>query len=236
MKAARWLEYMRLDEIKPAEENAKSHDLATVGASTDRFGLIDVITLDERTGRMVAGHGRHEHLMTLWETGKDAPDGVRVEDDGVWAVPVSRGWASENDDEALAAALGLNAYVDRGDWDTKRLAEALGRLDDGPGLTGVGYDQADLQALRKDLAGEEWDPDRQGTAAARREDSIDELADNYRNKQVRTLVFDYPLGEYEETAGLAKAALGRHRVPGNAELLMALLRRWDAAHPAPAEE
>jgi len=197
-----------------------------------RFGLIDLPVLDERTGLLVAGHGRIDSLRARQDSQAAPPEGIDTDTDGEWLVPVIRGWASRNDDEAQAAAIAVNALEERGGWDTDRLIPLLDRLAEGPGLDGIGYGPGDLRDLLKDRD-EQWDPEGGSSATARREASIDELADNYRNKQVRTLVLDYPLEEFRQVVELAGPARTRHGTPGNAELLVALLRRWETGHPEP---
>lgn len=129
MKAApRRLEYVPLDELAPATRNAKTHDQAGIGRSVGRFGFMDLPVLDERTGRLVAGHGRRQDLLDRRERGEDPPDGVEVRRDGTWLVPVVRGWASRSDEEADGAALALNRLTEAGGWSEPVLAEILGGL------------------------------------------------------------------------------------------------------------
>ncbi|MGH9095135.1 MAG: hypothetical protein ACRDXE_08235, partial [Acidimicrobiales bacterium] len=87
-RPARWLEYMRLDEIGRNPDNAKTHDMEMVGASAERFGIIDILTLDERTGWLVAGHGRLAALERQAAALEPPPEGIEVADDGTWMVPV----------------------------------------------------------------------------------------------------------------------------------------------------
>lgn len=224
----RQLEMVRLDAIRGNPENAKTHSVDGVTASMGRLGLVDIAVRDDRTGMLVAGHGRTDSLRAR-QTGGSPPEGVTIDCDGEWLVPVITGWASADDDEATAAAIALNAHVERGGWQVDRLIPILDRLQAGPGLDGIGYGPKDLKALLRQR-GEEYDPTGAG-GTARSEPGIGELAANYRNKQVRTIVLDYTLGEYDRMAVLAGHARQRHGVPGNAELFMALLRRWDAANP-----
>jgi hypothetical protein len=68
----RWMEYMPLDELVAAESNPKQHH-PDIGTSLDRFGYVEAITLDERTGRMVAGHGRRDQLTAKHQAGDPPP-------------------------------------------------------------------------------------------------------------------------------------------------------------------
>lgn len=150
MKAApRRLEYVPLDELAPATRNAKTHDQAGIGRSVGRFGFMDLPVLDERTGRLVAGHGRRQDLLDRRERGEDPPDGVEVRRDGTWLVPVVRGWASRSDEEADGAALALNRLTEAGGWSEPVLAEILSGLAevDGELVLAAGFSDEQLKQV-----------------------------------------------------------------------------------------
>lgn len=225
--------YRDLADMVPNPENAKLHEADGIAASITRYGIIDPVVVDDRTGMILGGHGRTEalgQLLAAYEAGEPPPDGIRTVK-GRWQIPTLTGWASADDDEATAAGIALNALVERGGWDRAKLADILGAA---PDLAALGYTDADVAELMKDS--EEWNPDSDGGGNARREASIDELAAEYRNNGIRTLVLDYPLDDYVKVAALADDARKRHNVEGNAELLMALARRWDAEHPESPQE
>lgn len=139
---------MPLSEIKPDPRNAKEHDIAGLGDSFERFGLVELMTLDERTGQLISGHGRLERLETDKAAGSAPPKDVVVRDDGEWLVPVVRGWSSADDGEAEAALAAVNRLVESGGWKPEKLADALERISAGPrGLAGVGFKPADLSDL-----------------------------------------------------------------------------------------
>lgn len=140
----RSIEYRRLDELEPAKRNAKRHDIAGLIASFRRFGVTQAVAIvDERTGRMHAGHGRREALEQMRAGGSRAPAGIRSDDDGMWLVPIGRGWRSKNDRDAEAALLGDNQLTIAAGWDLAELNASLSAL--GPrGLTGTGFSVADL--------------------------------------------------------------------------------------------
>lgn len=146
-----WVEYMFLDEIQPARRNPKLHDVDAIAASIDRHGFADPIILDERTQRLVAGHGTVEALALLWSTNPArTPENIKISD-GRWQVPVSRGWASKDDDHAEAFLLTHNQSTMRGGWDTAMLEEMLddlalvaGALFDEVGLTTVDVPPLDV--------------------------------------------------------------------------------------------
>lgn len=141
------IDYMPLDELLSAERNPKDHAPAVIAASVDRFGYIEAIVLDERTGRIVAGHGRRDDVARRRADGLDAPKHIRVED-GVWLVPVSRGWESKDDDEASAAGIALNQGTIAGGWIRDALFSDLDALSRSTaGLDGTGFSLADLADL-----------------------------------------------------------------------------------------
>ncbi len=78
-----WVDYMRLGDVQPAEVNPKGHD-GSIAESIGRFGFNDPLALDERTGRLVEGHGRLDELKARRARGESPPARVRVDDDGEW--------------------------------------------------------------------------------------------------------------------------------------------------------
>ena len=124
----RRIEYLHVDELVPAPKNPKTHATEQLRASMLRFQFTEPCLIDERTGRLVAGHGRVEALREAQAAGLDAPDGVQV-DDGRWLVPVVRGWASRNDEESAAYVIASNRLTEVGGWDVTLLADLLQRPD-----------------------------------------------------------------------------------------------------------
>lgn len=144
----RTLAYMPVAELTPALVNPKGHALDGVDASLTRFGYMEPVMVDERTGRLVAGHGRIETLIAREAAGQAVPDGVVVDGDGQWTVPVVRGWSSETDDEAHAAGVALNRLTELGGWEEANLASLLGDLAKSmEGLSGTGFDATDLEDM-----------------------------------------------------------------------------------------
>lgn len=150
--AARRIEYVPLASLKADPRNPKAHDLGTIDASVGRFGFIEPIIRDERTGYIVSGHGRTKTLREMHARGETVPEGVQADKDGNWLVPVGIGWASRTDSEAAAALIALNRTTELGGWVDEELLSLLDDLDDGEGgLDGVGYGEEDLDDLRERL-------------------------------------------------------------------------------------
>ena len=122
------LEFRPLDSLTSAKRNPKRHD-PSIAASLERFGIADSIgVIDERTGRLLGGHGRVEALRAMKANGKPAPAGVSVEGD-VWIVPVLLGWASKDDAEGEAALVAMNETSRAGGWNAPALTDLLRDLD-----------------------------------------------------------------------------------------------------------
>lgn len=154
--APRRTEYIPLDHLQADEANPKDHDLAVIDASIGRFGMIDQIVRDDRTGKIISGHGRHATLISMRNRGETPPEGVRVDAGGHWLVPVIVGWASRTDSEARAALIALNRTTELGGWVDDELLSLLDGLsaEGEHGLDGVGFDDESIEALRVRLDAE----------------------------------------------------------------------------------
>src|SRR5699024_581760 len=152
-RTVRRINYRPLDTLQPHPENAKTHDIGVIIESIKRFGSVDPIVIDGRTDLIMSGHGRSEALAWLKKDGDTPPDGIRVDDNGDWLIPVVDGWSSRTDYDAHAAMIALNRTTELGGWDQTALVDLLEQLaeyDDG--LDGVGYDGDDLDTLKAQLA------------------------------------------------------------------------------------
>lgn len=141
----RRLEYVPLTELKAAKRNPKGHS-DDIGGSIERFGYVEPIVLDERTGRLVAGHGRLQALRVRQQKGEPPPEGVR-EKGTQWLVPVLRGWGSRSDTEAEAYLLASNQLTIAGGWEVDGLTDMLKDLSGAHGLDAVGFSEDELKRL-----------------------------------------------------------------------------------------
>lgn len=159
----RRLVYMPLTVLRPAAKNAKQHDVPGIRRSIRRFGFAGSILCDERTGRMVGGHGTVEALVGMLEDGEPCPEGVVVDDDGGWLVPVERGWESRSDQEATALNLALNRLQENAGYHNRTLAEMLEEvITEAPELldsTGFEADSIDQLLLLVNVEGMNRDPE-----------------------------------------------------------------------------
>lgn len=139
---------MPLATLQRAHRNPKVHDTAGIRASISRHGYVEPIVMDERTSRLVAGHGRLDDFEARKAAGESPPEGVRLGDEGEWEIPVWRGWASASDADAEAYLVGSNELAGRGGWDQKRLAEIFGTYrEDADWFLGTGYTPDEGAAL-----------------------------------------------------------------------------------------
>ena len=148
-RGTRRIEHLPLADLTPDPRNPKAHSVETIDASVGRFGYIEPIVRDGRTGFIVSGHGRTKALTIMQERGEAPPEGVLTDAaTRAWLVPVVVGWSSRTDTEASAALIALNRTTEMGGWVDDALLDLLDDLvtvEDG--LVGVGFTEADREAL-----------------------------------------------------------------------------------------
>lgn len=159
--SARAITYMRLEEIKPAPRNPKNHAQEEIRRSIHHHGLGELPLRDDRTGLLVAGHGRHEQLTAMYKSGENPPDGVKVDSDGAWLVPVITGWASRSDADAEAYLVGSNSLTTLGGWDMPELGKLLKSIDTSGLLDLTGYTGADIDSILQEIQGGNRHPEEQ---------------------------------------------------------------------------
>lgn len=166
------IEYLPLTDAKPAKRNPKDHDLGAIYESIQKFGYVEPIILDERTGRLVAGHGRLEALKMLEKEGKPPPSGIKIKaKNGPWLIPVVRGWKSRNDAEAEAYLLASNRLVELGGWHKGELDEMLQELASKDAIEASGFSIDDVKI-----------------------EITDENKDQFENQNVKEAASKYPVG------------------------------------------
>lgn len=150
-----FIEYQPLTEITRAPENPKQHDIGEIHQSMGRFGFTAPPMIDERTGRLVAGHGRLDTLLQRKNAGEMPPVNIDVREDGEWLVPIIRGLSFKTDAEARAYVIADNRLTELGGWDDVGLAGILkGLAEEEGGLIGIGFDGDDVDELLKRVGGD----------------------------------------------------------------------------------
>lgn len=148
-RGPRWTEYLPLDEVLRAPRNPKNHNAQIIAASMSRFGIVELPAIDERTGRLVAGHGRLDDWEHRRDAGEDPPEGVTIDADGRWMVPVNRGWKSRSDADAEAYLIVSNRSTELGGWDDAALGPVLEDLRAADLLEFTGFDETDIEKRAK---------------------------------------------------------------------------------------
>lgn len=149
--------YVPLSTLAPADRNPKRHDKASLARSISRFGFVEPMVRDDRTDKLVSGHGRRDTLLDAYEAELDPPDGVEVDDSGDWLVPVVTGWASRDEADAEAFLLAVNKIGQTGGWDTEGVAEMLQSLAAVDyELDGLGFPEWELESFLG--ASDTWTP------------------------------------------------------------------------------
>lgn len=139
--------YKPLSELRRWPRNPKLHDLDQIAASIRRHGFIDPVVVDERSGMLVAGHGRDETLERMKLAGEPPPKRIRVRTDGEWLVPVLTGVEFESESDAEAYIVGSNRLVELGGWDEALLNEIVSSEGFDALGTGLSLEMPDLSAL-----------------------------------------------------------------------------------------
>jgi hypothetical protein len=148
----RWIEYLHVDSLKPHPDNPKGHALDALVAAVERFGYTEPILVCERTGWIASGHGRVEAVRRRRENGDPPPDGVTVNADGLWLVPVVRGWSSEDDAELRAYLVATNHLPRAGGWVADVLEPILDEMAQSDrGLGGTGFTSDSLDGMLAEL-------------------------------------------------------------------------------------
>ena len=229
--APRRTEYIPLDHLLEDPANPKSHSVETIDASLERFGVIDQIARDDRTGYIISGHGRKKSLVARRDRGDAPPEGVRVDAGGHWLVPVIVGWASKDDAEARAALIALNRTTELGGWVDESLLDLLDNLGD---YTGVGFSENDTDDLRARL---EELADTPAPKVTKKDDvPTKKDSDTYAAEGRRLVILDYAVSEYPVIQARLKALRERYGVDNNAGAVQIWLAQEFPGVEAPAEE
>ena len=119
--------------------------------SINRFGFNVPLIINDTSGKLVAGHGRLQALISMYSSKYGLPKNIMKDDDGMWLAPVMVGNDFANEEEAMAYLLADNKLTELGGWDSEKLLEGLKGIDN---LEGVGYDSEDIQNLYEDIKNE----------------------------------------------------------------------------------
>jgi hypothetical protein len=215
------IEYVALDEVVKWPRNPRQHDDAALERSLKRYGFVSPLLLDEKSGKLVAGHGRLGALESLRDAGEKPPERVKVDAKGKWLVPVVRGIGFANASEAESYLIADNRLSELGGWDQDMLREIVRDLDtEGLELDALGWSAA---ALDKLIAEVEEKPKK---AAAK--ESKESFA---APSTTRLLPIYLATEDYQPTVERMRQINDQHRLADYTALLLFLLDHYDATKP-----
>lgn len=221
------IEYVSLEEVTRWPRNPKLHDDAAIERSLKRHGFVAPLLRDERTGRLVAGHGRLTALESLRDAGEAPPSRVKVDSKGRWLVPVVRGVDFASAAEAEAYLLADNRLVEAGGWDTDLLREIVRDLDtEGLELDGLGWSSSAIDSLLAEVVSE--------APAGPIGEATERASDLAPPVQSRMVPIYLDAASYQPTLDRLQALLVAHRLPDYTAALLFLLDHHDATRPRAA--
>lgn len=142
--------YRPLASIEPTPNNPKTHDVGVIQESIRRFGFVVPVVVDEKSGRLSAGHGRIEALRLMRAADEPIPEHIRKSKND-WLVPVVSGARFKDEHELRGFLVGDNQATIAGGWNKAELAAILSRQMDRETLDGVGFNSAKVASLLRDL-------------------------------------------------------------------------------------
>lgn len=213
------IELVSLEALERWPRNPKRHDEGALTESMERFGFVAPIIVDERTGKIVAGHGRLDVLLAMRKEGKERPARIGLGPLGEWMVPVLRGIHFKSMREAEAYVVADNRQVELGGWDDSMLAGILKELDADGGLAGVGWSADDLDTLVRTLEGPQ-------TGVTPRE----ALA-GFQNASIKQIVMYLKATEYDDVVARLSAVAEAEGLKSNTEVVLRLLEVYETPRP-----
>lgn len=153
------IQYVSLDELRKWPTNPKNHDLGAIAASMIRFGFRDPLGVNGNNHFIEEGHGRLDTLTSLKRQQRPAPQYITVAENGDWLVPVL--FFDDDEETQRGYSLAHNRTHDLGGgYDDAKLLEELESQQHIGLLQGTGFDDDDVDALRRKLsAGANDSPD-----------------------------------------------------------------------------
>lgn len=217
-------ETVKISALKKHPDNARRGNLRLIKESIEGNGFVGALIVQRSTGFILAGNHRFEAAKEL----------------GITDVPVI--YVDVDDARARAIMLADNRTTDVATYDDRKLLELLESL---PTLDGSTYDRDDLNDLL--AAVQELPtftvvtaPDGSlvtqpvnatstskfgvdGTQSNNNEPSYAERLEEYKIKNIRSIILDYEIDEFQRVVEKAAKAREANNVMTNADLFIALL-------------
>ncbi len=216
-QAKRVIRYTPLNKILAWDRNPKTHAEGDIRASIERFGFTEPPIVDEKTGKLVSGHGRVDALRASKDAGEPPPEGVGVNKRGDWMVPVVRGISFQNNAEAEAYIIAANRLVEVGGWDDKSLSTMLEALNEEGGLAGVGWSEKELDTILSIN-----DPAPVGQTP-------EEKYEGFVDAEIKQVVLFYSGAQYDAIIGRMDVELEARGLDNYSELFVQLLSEAENA-------
>lgn len=206
------LELMPLSELMKLEweRNPKEHDIVGLRGSMRRFGFTIPLVLDERTGRIVAGHGRL-HALAAEHAEGNPPPRLIVEAEGDWLVPVLRGIEFSSVAEAEAYLVADNRLSEIGGWNETKLGAILADLSREGIASGLGWSDRELATL---IAAE------QPLVIGK---NLDEAFEDYLEADVKQLVLFFDAATYDNVVPRMKLLMEKLNAKSHTDLFTLML-------------
>lgn len=141
---------MRLSDVEAAFEpsNPRRHDVTGIADSIRERGFNAPPMLNEKTGRLVYGHGRTKGVRQLFGVDPEVvPTRIQLADDGEWMLPVFRGVSFKSKNEAEEYLMADNRLAELGGWDPEPTAKILLRIRERGNLVGTGFTSKRVEQL-----------------------------------------------------------------------------------------
>jgi len=203
------IQYMPISERVSAKRNPKRHRLDEISGSIERHGYTRPLLINEKTGRLVAGHGRLKALCKMRDEGRPAPRRIRVDGDE-WLVPVVRGVTFKSEKEAEAYLLADNRVGELGGYDDSALQAMLAEIDS---LDGTGFDEGFFEDLTYKLESKEGPK---------------EPEPSFMDGQLKQLICLFSTEEYDEVTDRMEAVAEAEGLETNTAVLLHLLDTYAA--------
>jgi ParB-like chromosome segregation protein Spo0J len=191
-----------IGELKAHPDNPRQGDISAIAGSIQKNGWYGTIVAQRSTGYVLAGNHR---LMAAKSIGMET-------------VPVY--WVDVDDEQANRILLADNRASDLATYDDSALADILANLvDTDLGLTGTGFDDADLEALLFDL-------DRLNPTYGTLTDDIrtvGEAADAIEASGIRSVIIPFQIEQYNLVVARLAELRTKYGVDSNAEVMLKLV-------------
>lgn len=198
---------MKLSELRPAGFNPRKISPASqknLANSIKRFGMVQPIIFNTKTGNVVGGHQR---LAILKASGTKETDVVQVS-------------LSANEEKALNVALNnIN-----GEWDYDKLTDLLTELKDSDfKLDVMGFTKTELDAILKDDGEIEREMSKPGLTP-------DQRLVIFEANAIKQIVLYLPTKKYLEVLKRLQSLATELKLDNHTDVFLHLLKAYDATH------